>query len=207
MRVLITAGPTREYIDDIRYISNESSGIMGLALAQEAIKRGFEVTLVLGPTSITPMYGVKVIPVVSAQEMTEKTLKELEGGYDLLISAAAIADYTIEKVKGKIRSRGEMTLKLTPTKKLIEEARKRHPKLRIVAFKAECGGSTKELLAAAKRVKAHADMVVLNDVSRSIFGSQDTEVYIICDDVKCVPRTSKTEAARMILDAAASFFR
>jgi len=207
MRVLITAGPTREYIDDVRFITNASSGLMGMSLAQEALKRGFEVTVVLGPTNLTPMYGLRVIPVVSSEEMTEKTLKELDGGYDVLISAAALADYTITKAPGKIRSgNGELTLKLKPTRKLIQEARKRHPNLKIVAFKAEYGGSMEERLKAAEKLKAYADMVVLNDISRNIFGSSETEVYIVCDDLKCIPRTSKQEAAKHILDAVKSMF-
>ncbi|MFH1054799.1 MAG: phosphopantothenoylcysteine decarboxylase [Candidatus Altiarchaeota archaeon] len=202
MRVLITAGPTREYIDDIRFISNESTGLMGLALAEEAYRRGFEVTLVLGPTSLPTMYGVRVIPVVSSEEMTERTLAELGNGYDILISAAALADYTpFKKVGGKIRSGGKLTLKLKPTRKLIVEARKCFPDLKIVAFKAEYGGSVDEMVGEAKKLMPCADMVILNDVSRNVFGCHETEAYILCDGVKCLPRMPKKEAAKKILDS------
>ncbi len=202
MRLLITAGPTREYIDDIRFISNPSSGLTGMALAEEAVKRGHEVTMVLGPTSLTPIYGIKVIPVVSADEMTDKTLKELEQGYDTLISAAAVADYTpAEKLDGKIRSGGELKLTLKPTRKLIQEARKRFPRLRIMAFKAEYNKSPDELAEAAGKLLSHADVVVVNDVGESVFGSDETEAYIVGDEVKHIERKSKRDAAKQILDA------
>jgi len=208
-RILITAGPTREYIDDIRFISNGSTGVMRLALADEAARRGYEVTIVLGPTSLTPMYGVKVIPVVSSHEMTEKTLAELEYGYDILISAAALGDYSpVKRIKGKIRS-GKKTLiiRLKPTRKLIQEARKRHKKLRIVAFKAEYDKSPDEMVKEARKLLKVADVVVANDVSKNVFGSNDTEAYIICDEVKCIPRMSKKDAARRILDELQSIAR
>jgi phosphopantothenoylcysteine decarboxylase / phosphopantothenate---cysteine ligase len=202
MRALITAGPTREHIDDVRFITNGSSGIMGLALAEEAVKRGHEVTVVLGPTNLTPMYGARIIPVVSSDEMTDKTLKELGEGYDIMISAAALGDYTpIERIMGKIKSGGELTIRLRQTRKLIQEARKQYPKLVIVAFKAEYDKEGDELVEAARGLMPHANMVVANDVKRDIFGSPDTQVYIVCDGVKCIPRTSKKDAAKHIWDA------
>ncbi|MFH0862313.1 MAG: phosphopantothenoylcysteine decarboxylase [Candidatus Altiarchaeota archaeon] len=205
MRVLITAGPTREYIDDVRYITNSSSGIMGLELAQEAVRRGHEVTLVLGPTSLQPMYGVRVIPAVSADEMTDKVLKELAGGYDLMISAAAIGDFTpSERFKGKLGSAQEVTVRLRPTRKLIREARERFPELRIVAFKATYDSPVDEMVAAARKLMPYADLVIANDVSRDVFGSENTEVHIVCDEVKCVPRTSKRQAAKAIMDSVES---
>jgi phosphopantothenoylcysteine decarboxylase/phosphopantothenate--cysteine ligase len=204
MRVLITAGPTREYIDDVRFISNPSSGGMGVALAEEADRRGFEVTLVLGPTSVTPLYGMKVIPVVSSQEMTDKTLAELADGYDVLISAAALADYTPEKKEdGKIRSGSELTLKLKPTRKLIKEARALYPGLKIVAFKAEYDKTDDELVEAAKGLLSHADVVVANDVSFGVFGADDTQAIIVSADgrVTHIEKCSKKDAARRVLDA------
>jgi len=201
MRVLITAGPTREFIDDIRFITNMSSGIMGLALAKEAVIREHDVTLVIGPTFLAPIYGVAVIPVVSSDEMTDRTLEELSKGYDLLVSAAAIGDYTpVRKVNGKIRSAMEMTIRLKPTRKLIREARNRYPKLKIVAFKAEYDKTPKELVAAARCLMPYADLVVANDVSRDVFGSEETEAYIVGDEVEHIGRTSKTKAASRIFD-------
>jgi len=202
MRILITAGPTREYIDDIRFITNSSSGIMGLELAEEAGRRGHEVTVVLGPTSLTPMYGVKVIPAVSADDMTDKALKELADGYDLMICAAAIGDFTPSvRLKGKLDSANEVTVRLKPTRKLIREAKDGFPGLKIVAFKAMYDSPVDEMVAAARKLMPYADLVVANDVSRDVFGSQNTEVHIVCDEVKCVPRTSKKHAAKAILDS------
>jgi phosphopantothenoylcysteine decarboxylase / phosphopantothenate---cysteine ligase len=203
MRMLITAGPTREYLDDVRFISNGSSGAMGLAIAEEAVRRGHEVTLVLGPTHLKPMYGVRVIPAVSSDEMTEKSLAELSDGYDVLVSAAAIGDFTPErKIQGKISSAGEFPLLLKPTRKLIREAKERFRSLRIVAFKAEYGKDEAGLEAAAKRLLDCADIVVANDVSKDIFGSSETEALMVSSagNVR-IPRMSKRDAAKAVLDA------
>jgi phosphopantothenoylcysteine decarboxylase / phosphopantothenate---cysteine ligase len=206
MRVLITGGPTREYIDDVRFITNPSTGVMGLALAEEAAKRSHETTLVLGPTHLTPIYGVKVIPVTSSDEMIDRTLSELRHGYDLLISAAAIGDYApAKRFKGKLSSKKAVTVRLKPTRKLIGEARKRFPKLRIIAFKAEYDRTPEGLVAAARRLLKSSDMVVANDVARDVFGSPETEAYIVtAQDVKHIPRTTKRETSRHIFDAAES---
>ncbi|MBD3387722.1 MAG: hypothetical protein GF416_01625 [Candidatus Altiarchaeales archaeon] len=202
MKVLITAGPTREHIDDIRFISNPSSGATGIALAEEAVKRGFEVAIVLGPTSLQPIYGVKVIPVVSSAEMTEKTLAELDKGYDMLVSTAALADYTpVEKVDGKIRSGKDITLKLKPTRKLIRDARERNPDLKIVAFKAEYRKREDELIEAGRKLLDTSDLVVVNDVSNDVFGSDETEVYMVGESVKHIKRAKKREVAKEIFDA------
>lgn len=201
MKVLITAGPTKEYIDDVRFISNPSSGGMGLALAGESVKRGYETALVLGPVPHSPMYSVKVVPVVSSEEMTSKTLAELRNGYDALLCSAALADFTPkEKADGKIRSGGDLVLELKPTRKLIAEARKQHPKLKIFAFKAEYGGSREELVAAGKRLLDVADLVFVNDVSRDVFGSEETEALIVGKFVRRIDRVSKAKAAEEVFD-------
>jgi phosphopantothenoylcysteine decarboxylase/phosphopantothenate--cysteine ligase len=207
MRILITAGPTREYIDDIRFISNGSSGLMGLALAKEAADRGHEVTVVSGPMNLTPIYGVRFIPVVSSDEMTDKTLEELSGGYQLLISAAAIGDYTPQRrFRGKLRSARQVTLKLKPTRKLIREARLAHPKLTIVAFKAEYNKTKNELVKAASRLLTHADLVVANDVSKDVFGSLETEAYLVGKNIIRLPRMTKAYASKRIFDSIESCF-
>jgi phosphopantothenoylcysteine decarboxylase/phosphopantothenate--cysteine ligase len=201
MRVLITAGPTREYIDDIRFISNASSGLMGLALAEEAVNRGFDVCIVLGPTHHKPFYGVKVLPVVSSAEMIDRSLKELENGYDLLISAAAIGDFTpTKKVHGKISSKEALTIELVPTKKLIQEARLANSDLKIVAFKAEYGMEDDELEDAGRSLLEWADLVVANDVKSGVFGSESTDAVLISDGIEEVGRRTKSEAAEIIFD-------
>lgn len=181
MRALITAGPTRERIDSVRFISNASSGRMGCALAAEAVKRGYDVCLVLGPVCVKPPAGAKVIDVSSAEEMTEGTLKELEGGYDVFVSAAAIADYTPEKPRiGKIKSGREMTLKLKPTRKLTKLVCEGFPGVFKVGFKAEYGVGEAGLLEAAKRKLGEGlNLVVANDVRVSRFGSEETEVTVL----------------------------
>lgn len=202
MKVLITAGPTREYIDDVRYITNGSSGKMGAALAEEAMLRGYDATIVHGPVSIE-LPQCKLISAVSADEMTEKTLKELSKGYDVLISAAAIADFAPDKTCGKIRSGAEMTLALHPTRKLIDACRKEFPKLFIVAFKAECGGdedALKETLSGFIAKKG-VDIVVGNDISRDVFGSDNSELLALTKDGFSVSgKKTKADLARFVWD-------
>lgn len=203
MRVLVTAGPTREYVDDVRFLSNPSTGEMGIAVASEAAARGHDVTLVIGPTHLKPEGGVKVVDVVSSREMTDAVLSELGAGCDLLVASAAPADYAPkEKVDGKIRSGSELTIELSPTRKLIKEARKAHPDLKIIAFKAEYGGSRKEQIGAAKGLLAHADLVYVNDVSKDIFGSGQTQGCIVGEEMVEVRRVDKAALAKRLLDAA-----
>ncbi|MBU0763049.1 MAG: hypothetical protein KKD39_08490 [Candidatus Altiarchaeota archaeon] len=203
MKVLVTAGPTREYIDDVRYITNASSGLMGAAIAQKAHERGWEVTLVLGPTHIIPPEGLTIVNVVSAEDMIDKTLEELDKGYDMFVSAAAIADYTPEKkTKGKIRSGKDFILKLKSTRKLVREVRSLFPSLKIVAFKAEYGGSDKQQLDAARLLLTHTDYVVLNDLTTGVFGSDINEVTIISreKDVIKLEKNKKEDVATRLLD-------
>ncbi|MFZ2456316.1 MAG: phosphopantothenoylcysteine decarboxylase [Candidatus Altiarchaeia archaeon] len=183
MKVLITLGPTQEPIDSVRYITTGSSGKMGCALATEALKRGHAVTVVAGPVSIELPKDARIIPVRTAAEMTQKTLKELEKGFDLLISTAAIADYTpAKKTEGKIKSgRKDLKLELVPTLKLTNEARMRYPKLRIMAFKAEHAVSHLELIKCAgeKLAKENLDLIAANDIEKNACGSDANQVTIL----------------------------
>jgi phosphopantothenoylcysteine decarboxylase / phosphopantothenate---cysteine ligase len=203
MRVLISAGPTQEPLDDIRYITNHSSGKMGLALAEEARKRSYDVTLVMGPVSIDIPENIKTIRVVTADDMLSAVLKELSSGaYDVFISAAAVADFTPEKKRdGKIKSGSHLILDLKPTPKILAEVRKRYPRLLIAGFKAESGLKEKELIEIAKNRLFYGllDLVVANDVSRSVFGSEENEVYIVTKEgVKKLPRKQKSAVAKDI---------
>jgi phosphopantothenoylcysteine decarboxylase / phosphopantothenate---cysteine ligase len=205
MRVLVTGGPTREYIDDVRFITNASSGRMGVALADDALMRGWDVTLVMGPFDIKPVRGVKVVDVVSSDEMTRACLDELGWGYDLLVSAAAIGDYTVvDRFRGKISSDRGLNVRLKPAKKLIREARNMFPELVIVAFKALHHVSEDELICGARKLLEWADVVVANDVGDGIFGCERTRGYIVSDEVKRMPDMSKKDAAKLILDAVQS---
>ncbi|HHQ44980.1 MAG TPA: hypothetical protein ENN13_02470 [Candidatus Altiarchaeales archaeon] len=205
MKILVTAGPTREYIDDIRFISNPASGLMGLELAKEAFRHGDSVTLVYGPVKLDIPPGVEALEAVSARDMTETVLQILASDqFDVLISTAAIADYTpCEKTGGKIRSGGELTLKLKPTVKLLGAVRQKHHSLMLVGFKAEYGGSKDEILASARQLleKYSLTLVCANDVSEKIFGADSTSMILVSE--KSVYKTgtvSKSEAARKILD-------
>ena len=202
MRVLITTGPTREPVDDVRFITNASSGKMGVALAQEAIGRGYSVTLVHGFVSIPLPKKSHNIPVTTAEEMTSATLKELgHHDYKILISAAAIADFSPRRVKGKIKSGSKLILKLEPTKKLLGEVRKNFPDLFIVGFKAESGVSEDELIESAKNKLFYGkpNMVVANDISKNRFGSDSNEVWIVTKEgVKHVRKKPKSEIAKAI---------
>jgi len=203
MRVLITLGPTQEPIDDVRFITNASSGKMGAALAEEALRRGHEVTVVSGPVSIQLPVKADVHKVRTGEEMTQKTLGLL-ALTDVLISTAAIADYTPEKkASGKIKSGGELVLRLKPTRKLIKEARARHPELRIVGFKAEYGLNQAKLVESARKnlLENKLDLTIANDLKKGVFNSDKTEAYVIdADTVIKTGRITKKKAAEIIWD-------
>jgi len=205
MKILITAGPTREYIDDIRFITNASSGKMGVSLAGEALDRGHEVTLIHGPIDVETPTGCQTVNVETTSEMIHEVLEELgSGGYDFLICAAALADYTpIEKKTGKIRSGGELSLKLEPTPKLLEEVRKKHPELEMVGFKAEHDVGDKELEEKAREIldRYGLSLVVGNDVSTGVMGSDETRILLVGKEKTMHSRRmTKEDAAREILD-------
>lgn len=209
-RLLVTAGPTREPLDPIRLITNRSSGLMGVALAREAIRRGAEVTLVYGPGSVSPPRQVKTLRVETAREMFEASLKELKsGGYHAFLAAAAMADYEAEspytfKLPTSRFKRLNVRLKATP--KLVDEVKKVNPKIFLVAFKAEYGVSERELKRRAlEKLKAcRADLMVASDVSKPGVGFQADEIEGVILDRKGralkLPRMSKEEAALRILN-------
>ena len=209
-RFLVTAGPTIEYIDNVRVITNKSSGKMGAAIAKEAQKRGAEVTLVYGlGTAILP-FKVKVLNVETTEEMRRTVLEELRNvNYDIAVAAAAVSDWTLAKpYKGKVATWkvSSLTLKLKPTSKIVDKIKKISPKTFLVVFRAGYGVSDKKLIESAyKRLKrANADLVVANDVSRKGVGfrADTNEVFIIDKkkNVVHVPLSSKRFVAKKILD-------
>ena len=198
-RIIITGGPTSEAIDPIRMITNLASGKTGIELAREAFRRGADVTLVhMGCIGIQ---GMCEFSVESAADMTRAVLEELGNGYDLLISAAAISDFTIKSSKEKIKSGKEVALKLKPAPKLIREARRKYPDLKIIGFKAETGISVDELVKRARESMeaSSLSMVVANDVSSGGMGTEDNEVYLIDSGIKRVAGT-KREISVEIMD-------
>ena len=205
-KVLVTAGATREFMDDVRFISNPSSGRMGIALAREAWLRGAEVTLVSGHIDVPAPGYLKHVEVVGAAEMLEAVRKEAKGA-DFIALSAAVGDFTAKKEDGKLGSgRGGLRLSLATAPKISDSARKWNPKAKLVLFKAESGVSDKELRGKAeeKMRKCGADLIVANDVSRkgAGFGTETNEVLIIARKGKAEKvKGAKAEIAVKILDA------
>ena len=211
-RVLITAGPTREAIDSVRFVSNKSSGKMGIEIAKEAAARGAEVLLIAGKCNVKLPEYIETIHVVSTDDFITAVKNEISiKSYDFFISAAAISDYKPTKcIEGKISSDNieeiHLNMKLTP--KIINVARKKDYNLFIVAFKAETNKSRTELINKAydRLVKSDVDLIVANDIGRDDIGftSKYNEVYIINKrkHVTHVERNTKRYIASKILDVA-----
>jgi phosphopantothenoylcysteine decarboxylase/phosphopantothenate--cysteine ligase len=205
-RVLVTAGPTYEDVDPVRYLGNRSSGRMGYAIAAEAARRGAAVTLVTGPTSLTAPAVGEVVKVRGAGEMHQAVMSRA-GDMDVVVMAAAVADYTpAERAPHKVAKSGDtLTLVLKKTPDILGELGQRRvaqgggPLL--VGFAAE----TENVVASAtaKRERKHADLVVANDVSRSDAGFDvDTNAVTIVgpDGAEALPLQSKAGVAADILN-------
>ena len=210
-KVLVTAGSTIEHIDPIRVITNQSSGKMGTAIAAEAMRMGADVTLVYGRGNANPVAS-RIISVESSDEMHYVVTKELKNGYDVVIMAAAVADFTpAAKSTKKIDTRsGAASLSLVPTKKIIDEVRKSSSAF-LVAFKADYGVSDSALVDKAynKLKECGADLVVANDVGRkdSKIGSDRNEVFIVDKKKKVLhmPLDSKAAVARKIIELVSEY--
>jgi phosphopantothenoylcysteine decarboxylase/phosphopantothenate--cysteine ligase len=183
-RILITSGPTIEPIDPIRILTNRSSGRTGMELAKEAYTQGAEVTIIHNKER--NLLGIKELKVETAREMIDTCVNELRSGYDVLISAAAIGDFTVDPSEAKIASGGDLHLHLIPTRKLIEAVRNEFPELVIVGFKAETDVSEAELIerSRAKMAKYKLEMVVANDVGKGGIGTEENEVFIMREDTR-----------------------
>ncbi|QLC49390.1 bifunctional phosphopantothenoylcysteine decarboxylase/phosphopantothenate--cysteine ligase CoaBC [Methanolobus zinderi] len=194
-KILITSGSTAEAVDPIRILTNRASGKTGIELALEAYRRGAEVTIThrerLG------ISGINEIHAESAEQMTNAVLEELGRGYDLLISAAAIADYTVDPAQTKIKSGDDLTLSFKPTRKLIKEARAAYPEVKIVGFKAETGIGKEELFRRAQATLENSglDIIVANDVSSGGMGTDENSVHIIRPGRKDQPSISGSKSA------------
>jgi len=200
-RIVITSGSNAETIDPIRILTNRASGKTGVALALEARRRGAEVTLVHRFIQDIPVHQVYA---ESAREMLDAVLAEVGKGCDALISAAAVADYTLDPQAEKIKSGQELVLRLMPTQKIIKTVREAYPHLKIVGFKAETGVTDEELVVRAKKsmLGAGLDLVVANDVARGGMGTDDNRVLIIDRLVsRKVAEGKKGLIAKMIMDA------
>jgi phosphopantothenoylcysteine decarboxylase/phosphopantothenate--cysteine ligase len=205
--VVVTAGPTHEDIDDVRYIGNRSSGKMGYALAAEAARRGARVVLVSGPSSLPAPQGVEVVHVRSAADMHAAVMQHA-GSADVVIMAAAVADYTPRRrAPGKLeKSDAPMALDLERTPDILADlgqARGGGAPLVLIGFAAESGDPL--LRAREKLLRKRADMIVANDISRTDAGFEtDTnEVTLVtADGNEPVPVDTKARIAGIILDRA-----
>ena len=211
LRVMVTAGPSREALDPVRYISNRSSGKMGYAIAQAAQKRGAEVTLLSGPVAIEAPQGVKLVPFTTTQELLDRA-SELAQEQDLLIQAAAPADYRAKDIAPqKIKKQGgePMTFTLVENPDVAATLGKAKRSGQVfVGFAAE----TNDVLAHArdKLARKNLDMIVANDVTRPGAGFDvDTNIVTLItkDGQEALPMMSKAEVAQRILDRALALRR
>lgn len=199
MKFVVTAGPTREPIDPIRFLSNRSSGKMGYAIAKAALEAGHTVTLISGPVCIEPPRGAQILRITTADQLFAAVQKEIVD-CDVLVMCAAVADYkpaSFTKHKQE-KPKGDIALALTPTRDILASLSNENRNYFIVGFAAE----THELESNAKKKLAakNCDMIVANDVSRDDVGidSDENEVLIFSKngEEKRIARAAKKSIAR-----------
>src|ERR1041385_411903 len=200
--ILITAGPTREPIDPVRYIGNRSSGKMGYALAEAALRRGAKVILITGPTALKPPAAAETIQIQTAAQMRQAVNSHFDRS-TIVIKAAAVADFTLHRAADeKIKRKGPLTLELVPTTDILAEIGAKKGSRIVVGFAAETNDG---LVNARKKLESKSlDAIVLNDVSQSGIGfdSERNAVSILTHTgTETVPETSKWEVAHRVLDA------
>lgn len=203
-KVLITAGPTREPIDPVRYVSNHSSGKMGYALAQAAQVAGAQVILVSGPTALTPPLGVEIFQVKTAKEMLSKVTQHMEPGM-IFIGTAAVADYHVQcpaEQKIKKQSHGELTLHLSPNPDIISTVVKEAKAAFVVGFSAE----TNDVLNHAKNkmLSKNLDMIIANQVGDGLgFEEDEHQVTVLMKhnqtEQQTLTKVHKTRLAAQII--------
>jgi len=204
-KVLITAGPTREPIDPVRYLGNRSSGRMGYALAEAALRRGAKVVLITGPTALKPPSAAEVVQVQTAKEMRDAVVANLERS-SVIIKAAAVADFTVRNAAAqKIKRGGTMNLELESTPDILKEIAGRKGRRIVVGFAAETQNALEN---ARKKLQSKSlDAIVVNDVSKPGIGfdSERNAVTILTPtDSINVPETTKWEVAHRVLDVVVS---
>lgn len=202
-KVLVTAGPTQEKLDPVRYISNHSTGKMGYAVARICMLRGAEVTLVTGKTSLTPPPFVQVVPIVSAQDMFEEVTKRADS-QDIIIKAAAVADYrprftSDEKIKKK---EGDLSIELERTEDILGYlGTHRRPGQLLCGFSMETSNMLEN--SRKKLEKKHVDLIAANNLKQTGAGfGTDTNILTLItkDSVKELPMMTKEEAANGLID-------
>jgi len=201
--VLITAGPTREKIDPVRYLSNRSSGRMGYALAEAALRRGASVLLVTGPTWLKPPSAAEVVQVQSAAEMTDAVLRLLPEA-TIVIKAAAVSDYTVANPPDqKVKRSVPLKLELTPTTDILAEVGRRKQGQIVIGFAAETENVVDN--ARKKLASKSLDAIVVNDVSKEGVGfdtDRNAVTILTASETIAVPETTKWDVAQRVLDCA-----
>ncbi len=200
-KILITAGPTQEAIDPVRFITNHSSGKTGYFIAEVAQRRGADVTLISGKTSLKKPYDIKLINVISADDMLKEVLNNI-ASVDVIIKVAAVADYKpVKCAKNKIKKKEEkLNLSLTKTKDILKEIDKKKGQL-VIGFAAETTEIKKNAQKKLKEKKL--DMIVANKVGKNLsFGTDESKVTFIYKDgtIKEMPLMEKEKVADAILD-------
>ena len=205
MRFVVTAGPTREAIDPVRFISNRSSGKMGYAIAEAALARGHEVTLISGPASISPPRRAKFIPITTGDELYNAVHRAVRS-CDVLVMCAAVSDYKPAAAAARKMKKRKLAfaLKLIPTRDILASLPKENRRYLVVGFAAETHD-----VAANARAKLEAkgvDLLVVNDVSQQGIGfdAEDNEVVLLdrWGGSRALPRMPKADVAEAILSHA-----
>jgi len=189
-RILMTAGPTVEYIDPVRVVTNLSTGRTGVLLASELVSAGAKVTLVYGPGTVPPPAGAKVIPVRTSKEMFDAVKKEMKKKFDVVILAAAASDYTVQNYsKLKIKSsQKSLQIKLKQAPKIIDQIKKMQKDVFLVGFKAETNLSKKKLEESARKKmkEVKADLIIANDIGTKYQKNPDFNEIILVNSKKTI---------------------
>ncbi len=201
-RFLVTAGPTREYLDPVRFLSNPSSGRMGYAIARAALRAGARVTLVSGPVALEAPAGARLVRVESAGEM-RRAVRRLFRGADVVIMAAAVADYRPRRrLRRKMKKgAGAIRIEMVRTADILAGLGRSRRRAFLVGFAAETGNPVAE---ARRKLRAkRLDMIVANDISRpgAGFGSDFNEAFLIdrAGGIERIPLTTKAALARRVV--------
>jgi phosphopantothenoylcysteine decarboxylase/phosphopantothenate--cysteine ligase len=206
MRFLITAGPTREPIDPVRYIGNRSSGKMGAALAEAALKAGHETTVILGPVSVAFPKPARIVDVETAAEMLDAVLREFPR-HDLLVMAAAVADYRpVAASAEKLLRQGPRVLELESTVDVVAAAGAiKRPDQRTIGFSLESSADLDRVR--GKMQQKHLDLIVYNPIATIASDSIQPSLLYPDGRVEAIPYASKADFADMLIQRAAALFR
>lgn len=211
-RVLVTAGGTQEKIDDVRFITNKSSGKMGVAIAEECFLQGAEVLLLRSINSVESRFHIPQKTFSNSEEL-EVLVQRCIKTYDVIFHTAAVSDFNIKKpFKGKVSSKKKISLELVPAKKIINSIKKVNPNIFLVAFKAEYGLKNSQIkkIGMEKIQESHADAVVLNEIGKSDrgFGVDTNEVFVVRKNgsLKKIPISQKRIIAQELIQYISPLF-